>query len=35
MINEKLRWIVESAILLEIGIPEHCVENVWDSHNLK
>jgi len=28
--NEKLRWIVESALLQEIGIPVHCVSKVWD-----
>ncbi len=28
-LNEKLRWIVESAILEEIKVPPQCVENVW------
>jgi len=28
--NEKLRWIVETAILQEIGIPIQCVAKVWD-----
>jgi len=29
--NEKLRWIVESAILEEIGVPGSCVSKVWNS----
>lgn len=29
--NQKLRWIVESAILEEIGVPGSCVSKVWNS----
>ncbi len=28
-LNEKLRWVVEAAILKEIGIPDQCVARVW------
>ena len=27
--NQKLRWIVEFAILREIGVPDHCSTKVW------
>lgn len=27
--NEKLRWIIESSILSEIGLPSHCISRVW------
>jgi hypothetical protein len=27
--NEKLRWIVEFAILRELGVPDHCSCKVW------
>lgn len=27
--NQKLRWIVEAAILRELGVPEDCVAKVW------
>ncbi|MGJ8655232.1 MAG: HEPN domain-containing protein [Akkermansiaceae bacterium] len=30
-LNIKLRWIIESAILEEIGIPEHIASKVWSS----
>lgn len=30
-LNEKLRWVIEAAILMEIGIPEECVAMVWDE----
>jgi hypothetical protein len=29
--SEKLRWIVESAILRELGVPDHCVSRVWSQ----
>jgi len=29
--NQKLRWIVESAILSELGVPDQCVSKVWSS----
>lgn len=29
--SQKLRWIVEAAILRELGVPEHCVSNVWSQ----
>jgi hypothetical protein len=28
-LNQKLRWIVESSILKELGVPENCVSKVW------
>jgi ApeA N-terminal domain 1 len=27
--SQKLRWIVESAILHELGVPDHCISKVW------
>jgi hypothetical protein len=29
--SEKLRWIVESAIIQELGAPDHCVSKVWSG----
>lgn len=28
-LNEKLRWVIEAAVLFEIGIPEQNVAEVW------
>ncbi len=28
-LNQKLRWIVESSILKELGVPDNCVSKVW------
>ena len=30
-LNEKLRWIIESAIMIEIGIPDNIISKIW-SH---
>jgi len=29
--SQKLRWIVEAAILRELGVPDHCVSKVWSQ----
>jgi len=27
----KLRWIIESAIMLEIGIPDNIISKIWSD----